>query len=87
MTPDESARQRCYAYAAMCKRLRAEYGTEYKYLLAGCRQTRNPTQAATKKLAGRYPQRAAELYREEVLTRGLPEPRPKRGRLPGGGAR
>lgn len=68
---------RSYASAAVLTRLRAEYPLEQAELLAEYRGSGNPnaSQKAATELRRRHPGRAAELYAEEVVKRGLPAPK------------
>jgi len=75
---------RSVAYAAVLRRLRAEFPREYRVLLFTFRDSLHPSQTASVELRRRQSARAAELYREEVTARGLPSPRPQTGRWPTG---
>jgi len=82
---DETPRHlRSVAYAAVLRRLRAEFPREYRVLLFTFRDSLHPSQTASVALRRRRAGRAAELYREEVMARGLPSPRPQTGRWPTG---
>lgn len=75
-------RLRSTAWQAALRRLRAEYKREQKDLCAAFHDRPNTSQSAATELRRRHPARAAELYREEVLARGLPAPKPQKGRWP-----
>ena len=82
MKPAEARRLRAAAYAATMARLRAEFAREQKDLCAAYQGRPNPSQAASVELRRRHPERAAAIYREEVLAGGLPEPVKQAGRWP-----
>lgn len=73
---------RSSAHAAARRRMRAEFPVEYRHVYAEVGKRPNQTQEASKRLSHRHPERFAELYREECLARGLPEPKPRAGRWP-----
>jgi len=66
----ETDRLRSAAYGAALRRLRAEFPQEQQHLLAAYRGA-NRSQKASLELRRRHPERAAELYREELTARGL----------------
>lgn len=82
MTGKTPRHLRSVAYAAVLRRLRAEFPREYRVLLFTFRESTAPTQKASIELRQRHAERAAKLYSEEVTARGLPSPRPQTGRWP-----
>jgi hypothetical protein len=78
----ELRRLRGAAWGAMLTRLRAEHLAEHGQLLAKYSPAHNATISASTDLRRAHRARAAELYREEVLARGLPDPKPRPGRWP-----
>lgn len=68
---------RSLASQAVLRRLRGEFPADYRRVFPAYRDSRNPTQAASLELRRRHPERAAEIYAEEVVARGLPAPRMK----------
>lgn len=85
MTEQKTSRHlRSVAWQTVLKRLRAEFPDEHGTLCAQLRGKKNATQIASTQLRRRHPERAAEMYREEVAARGLPAPRPQPGRWPNG---
>ena len=73
---------RASAFAAALRRLRHEYPTEYRRLLAVAITRSTATVWASTQLRRRHPARASVLYAEELAARGLPAPRPQPGRWP-----
>lgn len=65
---------RSSAFSAALRRLRSEYPREQRQLCVRFHGWPNPSQSASTELRRRHPQRAAELYCDELARRGLPAP-------------